>query len=373
MIKRLYVDNYKCLVNFTYKPGQLQLLIGENGTGKTTAMEVLLKLRDFVGLGHTTAYMWPSTSLTAWQSRPEQTFELEIDGNNGRYAYRLVIEHNREEDKSRIKEESLRFDKSPLYNFDGQDAHLFRDDGTAGPGFPFDWSRSAISTIPERRDNQKLTWFRQQLGHVFYFAINPWKMATQSDKEQAEPCHDLANFASWYRHLTQDSPEQMGPLFDSLREVIDGFSSLKLVQAGATTRLLFVQFNQDVDRQSDASPYLLPFDTLSEGQRCLIALFTILHFAVHPDATICIDEPDNFIALRELQPWLLEFCDRVRDKSAQSLLISHHPELIDQMAVNHGVRFYRDKLGPTRAKPFEWSKDDGISPSEIIASGWGEE
>ena len=45
MITRIYIDNYKCFVNFEYQPGHLQLLMGSNGTGKSAVFDVLETLR----------------------------------------------------------------------------------------------------------------------------------------------------------------------------------------------------------------------------------------------------------------------------------------------------------------------------------------
>ena len=370
MIKRLYIDNFKCLVNFEYEPAPLQLIFGDNGSGKTTTFEVLERLRDFLVFGYTTERQFPTSALTAWQARPEQTFEMEIAGNGGKYSYHLIIEHDRVNSKCRVKQEELRFDGKTLYVFDGHDAHLFSDDFSEGPVFPHDWSKSAIASIPERHDNQRLSWFRQRMRRFYILAINPLGMDNVSIAEQATPDTRLRGFASWYRHLTQESPEAMGDLFNSLREVIDGFSGLKLTSEGETARLLRVVFKSADVNESRDTEFTLTFNELSEGQRSLIALFTIVHFAVRPDFTICIDEPDNFVALRELQPWLLELSDRIVEKSGQCLLISHHPELINHLAVEHGARFSRSGLGPVRVKPFAWSKDDGITPSEAVARGW---
>jgi AAA15 family ATPase/GTPase len=33
MLKRLYIDNFRSFVNFEYKPGSKQLLLGANGSG----------------------------------------------------------------------------------------------------------------------------------------------------------------------------------------------------------------------------------------------------------------------------------------------------------------------------------------------------
>ena len=84
-----------------------------------------------------------------------------------------MIEHERESQRNRIKSEELQFDRRPLYQYDESDSHLFRDDGSSGPVFPFDWSRSFIPTIPERRDNQCLTWFRNRMNRVYVFPLIP--------------------------------------------------------------------------------------------------------------------------------------------------------------------------------------------------------
>jgi len=44
MIKRLYIDNYKSLVNFELRLQGLTLLLGPNGVGKTSVLDVILTL-----------------------------------------------------------------------------------------------------------------------------------------------------------------------------------------------------------------------------------------------------------------------------------------------------------------------------------------
>ena len=372
MIKRIYADNFKCLVNFEYQPATLQLLFGVNGSGKSTVFDVLSGLRQFITWGEATEKTFPAHTLTAWQNRPEQTFELELDGNGGTYTYRLVIEHFRLLSKNRVKLEELRFSGSPLYFFDGENAHLFADDFTPGPVFPHDSSRSGVASTPARNDNQRLTWFRNRMGQVYILAIDPLRMEVGTIGEQAAPDPGMTNFASWYRHLTQDSPEKMGPLFESLGEVIEGFGGLRLGAVGETARLLTVSLKHREDQGPGLQPFNLNFNQMSPGQRCLVALFTILHCAVRPDRTLCIDEPDNFVALREIQPWMEGLRDRVEQENSQCLLISHHPELIDRLAVKHGALFTRTGEGPVRIKPVDWSKTDALRPSEIVARGWEE-
>ncbi|HVC98968.1 MAG TPA: AAA family ATPase [Pirellulales bacterium] len=369
MINRVYIDNFKCFVNFECRPQSLQLLLGDNGTGKTTLFDVLETLRDFVCTGTELMTAFPSNTLTAWDNRAEQRFELGMAGNGGEYVYRLVVEHDRAGPRNRIKAERLEFDGQPLYEFDGHEAHLYRDDFSPGPVFPFDWSRSAIPTIPERGDNQSLSWFRRQLRKVYVFSPDPLRMLTRSEAELDKPDRELHDLVSWLRHLSQESVDTVSRLRDVLRdEVIEGLDNMKLEKVSEATRALKFEFK--FASKGNGRAFSLLFDQLSTGQRNLVALFAILHAAVEKDATVCIDEPDNYVALRELQPWLTLVRDRVEDEDGQCLLISHHPELINYLAAQHGLRFFREEMGPTRAQPFDGKTDELIAPAEIVARGW---
>ena len=81
MLKRIYIDNYKCLVNFEYQPGKVQLILGGNGTGKSSVFEVLALLRAFLLDGETTTQLFLARTLTRWENRTQQTFEIDIEGN----------------------------------------------------------------------------------------------------------------------------------------------------------------------------------------------------------------------------------------------------------------------------------------------------
>ena len=79
--------------------------------------------------------------------------------------------------------------------------------------------------------------------------------------------------------------------------VLDGLIGFKLVKAGETTRILKSEFEFVGDANGAGnSSFLLNFDQLSDGQRNLVALFTVLHSAVEADSTLCLDEADNYVA-----------------------------------------------------------------------------
>jgi predicted ATPase len=359
-------------VNFEFQPQAVQLLLGGNGSGKSSLFDVLECIRAFLTDGNSASQSFPSSTLTAWDKRREQTFEIGIRGSGGVYQYRLVIEHDARNRTIRLKNEELRLDQNKLYLFDGQDAHLFRDDGSAGPVFPKDWSRSGICTIPERQDNALLTAFRRRVERIYIFSPDPLRMAAESDAEVARPDRKLHQLASWLRHLHQESIEAVNGIQSALKEgVFEGLIGFKLAKAGETSRVLKFDFQHESnDPTASTSKYSLNFDQLSDGQRNLVALYTVLHSAVGADTTVCLDEPDNYVALREIQPWLIELIDRTRDTAGQCFLISHHPELINYLAPSEGARFFRDNSAPVRTRRFELTQDDELLPAEIVARGW---
>ncbi len=371
MISHLYVDNYRCFTNFEWKPGALSLLLGDNGSGKTSLFDIVETLRDFVSAPLSTEDAFPWKTLTAWDMRQEQTFELGIKGNGGQYTYRLVIEQNVEIQRSRIRFERLSFDDLVLYEFEKDQAHLHRDDGSPGPVFPVDWSRSAIGTIPSGRDNTRLTWFREHLAHIHVLSPAPSEMSAVTSREIESPNRHLRDYVSWLRFLVNDlafAPR----LVDALKPILDGFVGMQFETTGETTKELRFTFSyEEGDPSRPKGAFAVPFDRISDGQRSLVALYTSLIAAEREDATLLWDEPDNYVSLREMQPWLDAVRDLVEEQGKQCVLISHHPELINTLAAEVGLTVYRETGGPTRVKPFEWQAN-GVSPAEIVARGWEE-
>ena len=181
----------------------------------------------------------------------------------------------------------------------------------------------------------------------------------------------MSDLVSWLRHLSQDSVETMPQILASLKEVFGGLANFKLEKSSDTVRTLKFLFEYEgVDQVNNSeSSFALTMENLSEGQRCLVALFSILHAAVKPDCTLFIDEPDNFVALEEIQPWLVELNEKARDSGCQLGLVSHHPSVANFLASNHGLLIFRDNGGPARCKPFEWDVETEDSPAEAIARG----
>ncbi len=365
MLTRLYIDNFRCFVNFEYKPARRQLILGANGSGKSSLLDALLFLRQFTVRGDVFENFPILGQRTRWLDQPRQTFELDATLGSDTYAYRLMVEPWGDPQRPRVVSETVNIDRKPIFEFVNGEVRLYNDRLEHKVTYPFDWSRSALATIMERKDNKVLTRFKQWFGSLLCFRLNPFGMAARAEGEQPYVNVDLSNFAAWYRHLVQTDPKRNASMLDSLRESLDGFNFLPFEPMGENVRLLVAEFGHEMGKSTKFA-----FNELSDGQRCLICLYAILHFVLAQGNTVILDEPENFVSLREIQPWLTAVSDAVDEGRGQILLISHHPELINQWAPEGGVRFVRDGIGPVRVEEFRGDPTSALSPAELVARGW---
>ena len=368
MLKRLYANNYRCLVNFEMEFDELTLLVGPNGGGKSTLFDLLYGVRHLIVDNAKVSEVFPPEDLTAWVKKTEQSFELDVQGKDGLFSYKLVISHNPDNKKQRIELEHLLLNGKPLFEFKQGDVQLYHDDHEVGPKYAFDWTVSALATVVPRQDNKKLTFFKEWVEMLFIVSLQPKAMTSETEEESDWLNRDGSNFASWYRYLSQEHQDKIFQLTKQLRDTIPGFHAFKLEKAGKH-RILKVGFSSDVE---NSSPIFFDFEQLSDGQRVMIALYSLLLGLQDLGLTVFLDEPDNYVALPEIQPWLMELNDACGEGFPQAVLISHHPELIDYLGPECGKWIERDSLGPARVKKLPEQIDKGLKLSEQIARGWTE-
>ena len=372
MLTRIHVDNFRCLVNFDLKLDRLNLLLGDNGNGKTTVFEVLRRLQGFLSGKINVDTAFPPNDLTRWQQLDIQRFELELKSGNDTYLYSLSIHHDRNQRLRRMIREDLLMNQKALFEFKlvgrvDATAQLYHDDFRKGPLYPSDWSRSGVASLQARPDNTKLTRFRQEIGKLVVVNLCPPIMDSESAREESQLDPSGKDFPSWYRHLAQLNPNNVWKVFQELQHVLPGFDSLSLREAGEETRVLKVLFQREPPPKE---PHPFNFGELSDGQRQLIVLYCLLYGLKNEGYSLFLDEPDNYVALREIQPWLTALQNSCGSSISQGVLISHHPEIINHLAGSATRWFDRPDGGPSRVLDQTPTAVDGLTPSETIASGW---
>ena len=110
MLTRLYIDNFRSFVKFEYRPARKQLILGGNGSGKSSLLDALLLVRQFAVRGDKAEELFILSQRTRWLNQPHHTFELEAALDSGNLIYRLILEPSGEPPQPTVRSEVV------LYN-----------------------------------------------------------------------------------------------------------------------------------------------------------------------------------------------------------------------------------------------------------------
>jgi predicted ATPase len=331
---------------------------GLNGSGKSSVFDAIRFVRDlaigncFLGsAGDESKRTVSKLEFCNWLKSNIQEFEVEFEEENHKYLYKLHIQQAADYEEPRIIQEVAFYDGTPLFTRDKSRIQLGKD-----KGFTLDWRQSALSVILPYKQIETL---KKALENLIILRPNARLFENESRFESKYVNLDMSNIISWYRHHSQDQ-DWTDVLRQSLQTVWpEDFRSLKLSESGNSIKQLELRFSGGE----------LNFSQLSDGEKMLVALY-MLHAVMSTtkgSLTVLIDEPDNFVSIQELQPWLLEMDEVVSDMH-QLLIISHNAEILE--SVSSQLHYFdRDNhSAPTRIKHL--TVPEGLRIGEALARGW---
>ncbi len=360
MITRLYANNFRCLVAFETEFDSFGVLCGPNGSGKSSIFDALALVRNLaVGeciLGGQGESDVSSLEFTNWLDSKVQEFEVTLQCHGHEFIYVLHLEQVAEHDKPRITRETASCDGRSMFERDLEGVRFPRQDGPAS-GFPLDWRQAALASIQPKGSRREIELLQDAMASLLILRPNPRSFQEESKAEVRLPDLEMRSCVSWFRFLAQEQ-DWLDSLRDSLREVWPDFKSFKLENVGMTAKALQLRFEHP-----------LFFHQLSDGERMLVALYMLRSaLATGAISTVFIDEPDNFVGLPELQPWVLAMRELL-DDNHQTIIISHHPEILSRAGEDFGGYFWRDNHhSPTRIQPLV--VPEGMAAGEALASAW---
>lgn len=360
MLTRLYINNFRCLVAFELRLDTMGVLCGANGTGKSSVFDAIKFIRDLAtgncylgGVGDGGARTISKLEFTHWLDSKIQEFEVGIETDGHDFDYLIHLEQVADYEQPRIIKEIVSCDGKQLYTRDKNGVKFPESNG-----FPLDWRQAALASIQPVQGRREIELLQKAFSNLLILRPNAREFENESKLEIHYPNLDFSNLTSWYRHLAQDQ-EWTDLLRESLQSVWpEDLKSLKMADAGITTKWLELRFEGEN----------LRFDQLSDGEKMLVGLYMI-HAALSMGniKTVLIDEPDNFVSLQELQPWLLSISEII-DKEHQALIISHNVEILESNP-SRGYYFWRDNhQSPTRIGQLKIP--EGISTRDAIVRGW---
>lgn len=369
MLTQLRIHNYRCFVEFELNLPKSALLLGMNGSGKSSVFEVLSSIRELIARDGTIDEVFPTDTLALLGTGQGQKFELEMISPYGTILYRLDVMHNRERRTCHIDSESVQvFAKDggshDLFTFRQGQAVLYDQAEQASRSVPFVATRSFLSSVDAEQTRPELSWFLEYIDNIWVLKIEPGSVQATAPRAETFLNENGANFAAFCQHLILEEREIIDHAVETIRGVIPGLQQLTLKAMGKV-RVLTARFRAPGDKPAY---YELDFDALSDGQRQLIILYVVLSFVRTRASLLCFDEPDNFVSIREIQPFLIELSDGVDDGALQCMMISHSAEIIDYFGAENSILLERPEGGATSIG--QLTPVGSLRLSELMARGW---
>lgn len=334
MISSVAINNYKLFDNFTlHLPEGVTLIQGGNGCGKSALIEVIYALTQFLAMPSSSDHSaigvdaaFPLKTLSRWLIRKvgyaETTISLNIDGededaNAYSFCYVLVIRYNFPENRCRVQNESLKAGDETLVRFaDGKLTILSDDHRTIE--FNADWNFSGIVTAS--RNNSRIRTFGHAVANIFCLHITPSQIQYSFDDTEQTLKVDASNFPAWRSYFATTYPENLVNIVKQCKYIISGLLSINDIKKGNSQYL-------NVRIRYEKKDYDFSFEELSDGQKALVILYSLLG-NVSAGSVLFVDEPENYLAPTELQPWLNAINDVWEEKDIQIILVSHHPKTL---------------------------------------------
>ncbi len=363
MIDYVYANNYKSFVNFRMDFNNLNLILGKNGSGKSNAVDLIFSLLSLInGNNDAMANFFSNATLTRWMKSNIQVFELGLSDDEHKYVYHVEIEQH-ELAVGYIISEKITCDDLIMYRMSDGNAILYDDEWNGTPVLT-DNSVSGVSFAPTDDKHTYLAKFKRLTLDISLCRPDPKAMVDIAQAEEYGTKVNFSNIASAFANLMQTDPEMYTELIQTLKEIDPSLSKFKIAMT-PMGRILTVEYkHKDV-----ICTYR--FSELSDGEKMLFALYILLFGYVKKGYTVLIDEPDNYLSLREIQPW----CKAVEEEvfeHGQCIMISHNSEIIDYFAAQNGIWLNRLSSGESVVGEDIYKKLDNekcLKYSEIIARG----
>ncbi|MDD3179676.1 MAG: AAA family ATPase [Opitutaceae bacterium] len=279
MIAAVRFKNFKALRSAAVRLESFNLIIGPNGSGKTSLIQALLSLRTLA-----LSVDQPREGRTARAGGPEIDYQFSPPFADFTVRMRCVAE---------------------------MVCDVLRVEHPSGPAGDAKWAD-----------------LRSRLRRIRAFLFDHHAMAAPAAvKEGGELSSNAGNLAAVLAARREKTPAAYVRLVEEFRRIMPEFAELSFREAGPGHVELILKDSQYGD--------LIPADSLSQGVLNLLAVLT-LSFAPEPPSIVCLEEADRGIhprLLREVRDALYRLSNP-RDFEeprgpVQVIVTTHSPYLLD--------------------------------------------
>ena len=345
MLREFYVDNYKSLINVSFSPKPVSLLLGVNNSGKTNLCEAMrflaatayMKLDDCAGR----ISGGPMEIRNRYFDRKLIEFRVKADlpfrEETISFDYRLVIRVGEPSASSRLEVdgESLSvnapgFEDVVLLESSGDQATLLRESAHV-PGQPVriqavaNRDTTLLNRVFDLWENPRATSFKHYLLSWVYYALSPEAMRGFEHQSQTWVLETNGrNLASVIYNFKNTNERRYRELVKQLQKLDESIDAINHYQAGSNNVVMVFD---------DREQHHQPAATASSGTLAYLALMYIVlaqpaQMQFSQRGLCLIEEPENWIYVGFLRH-ILDAAEQSSDR-VQFVFTSHSPYFIDQ-------------------------------------------
>jgi len=327
MIERLYIHNFRSLENFELPIQGLSsaLLIGKNGTGKSTigrALEILQGIGR--GKNRIKDLMSPADMGRGRDNVPVR-FEIDVRLADVLYSYHLALELPTGFRELRVLEETFKVDGVEKYQRAVAEVKFPRR-GDQSSSMNFDWHLIWLSVSQARSENDPLDIFRKWLARMLILRPYPENISGESSDETLEPSPDLSNLGDWWNGLITLAPGSYAKIESRLRCMLPDLLDIKNPVIAKDSRSLEIHFRHE------GKTLALPFRLLSDGEKCMVMWSMVMAANEAYGPLLCFwDEPDKYVSISEIGDFATDLRKAFKN-GGQFLAASHNAQTISSFS-----------------------------------------
>ena len=349
-LKSLYINNYRCLQNFSidFEQSDVWLLLGLNGMGKTTVLETLSIIHSIACGVEQVSDLFKKRDFAFGQYDTPIRFEILMDIDGILYKYSLAVVSANDTNMVSILNEELSSGDTVFFSR-SSDGGLFLSKDNTLCDCPIGNDRFflALSGGPTRCG---IACERVRAFISSWLLVSPWPSSIRNDFSWNECCLalDTSNFLSWFRSIIV---QNVGFTDQLMKYLGNGFfrDRISLNWTDPTKErendMLFSMSND-----SSGKVWEVRFTEMSDGEKVFVIGAALMTYNAIRGGTFCFwDEPDNFLAISEVQGFVTRLRKSFGHDRGQLVITSHNIETIRTIGMDATAIIQRaSQLEPAR-------------------------
>jgi predicted ATPase len=360
MIKEISIKNFKSIKDVHLSFGQINLMVGLNGAGKTNLIRAITLIRNLAmgsPLEESTKEMMVVPSELFFQQDMSTEISLSIDvAKEGiGYSFELIIENdnNRQINILPLKIKSERLLEYLETNENVKKIVYKRESGNLvknedGQNIPIEVASN--QTVSGIYKHPSIVAFRELIRGVNFINAD---IVNSSKQSRFARYDDPTNLTSLIVKLKHEDEKKFKMFEDTLKKLLPSLSNITDFSAGESTgndKGLFLVLFEQLKLAGKLS-----FKSLSDGDvRTLMIILSVV--LLEENSTLILEEVENALHPHRVK-LIIEYLKRVSySNDLQLILTTHNPLIIDTIAPEEVIYVQRQNGSGSQFIQFKDSK-----------------